>query len=269
MFGNTITKVQYMESVKVDIRFQHNEAVNLIEMTNSLIALNNLAVEHIGKEHGIKDTKILLQGVKEGSDIYKLVVDFGVAALPMIEGVTSVKDFLEYLRSYYTIDKKSISEIKENKHYNSINADRISNFIAPVEENNTDSSMSIVINGDNNNLFMIRSEDIPMLKENIKTVKSITSQQDEVKEDENKFEKVLIEMHKATKTSKQVRDSAYCDDILKRKSVATIIVNEEDKAKVIEDPFNNYFLVDIIVNRVDGTPKLYTVTKVHEIIPID
>ena len=51
---------KFMDSVKIEVRLQHENPVDIITMANSLIALNNMAVEHIGKECGAKETKLMV-----------------------------------------------------------------------------------------------------------------------------------------------------------------------------------------------------------------
>ena len=252
--------------VSFEIRLVHDNPVDLVCMAQSLISLDTLSRKYISIEHGVKDSKILLESVHEGSDTYKVIFDVGAALLPnIIEPYTGIEQVVDYIKSYLNIEKKSINEIRENKHYNSVNADAISKFIAPVEENNPNSSISIAVDGNRNNVFVIHNDDIPKIKESVSLVKSIIN--DGSEENTNLYKKVLIEMHKATNTEKKVKDSAYCDDILKDKAVPTIIEDPEDKKLILQDPFNNYFLVDIEVMKRADEIKLYRVTKLHNIIP--
>ena len=252
--------------VEFEIRLTHQRPVDLITMANSLISLNNLSKEHISKEHGIQDTKILLEGVREGSDIYKVIMDISSTALPIANSINTLKDVIEYFRSYLTLEKKSLDEIKQSSHYNEVNAKSIENLIAPIETDNSNSSMSFSIKGDNNNVFVINASDIPKIKENTSLVKKITTAE-ELEDDTNPFQKVLIKMHKATNTQKVVKDSSYCDSIIPGKAIATLIEDKEAKKDILQDPFNNYFLVDIEISKIDGEIKLYRVTKLHDIIP--
>ena len=124
----------------------------------------------------------------------------------------------------------------------------------------------ITMEGDNNNVFVINANDIPKIKENTSLVKKITTAE-ELEDDRNPFQKVLIKMHKATNTQKVVKDSSYCDSIIPGKAIATLIEDKEAKKDILQDPFNNYFLVDIEISKIDGEIKLYRVTKLHDIIP--
>ena len=81
------------------------------------------------------------------------------------------------------------------------------------------------------------------------------------------FEKVLLKMYQIKDTDKIVKDSAYCDEIVKGKAIATIIENKKDKKAIKKDPFENLYLVDIETVRADGEVKLYRVTKLHNIVP--
>lgn len=257
---------KFMDSVKIEVRLQHENPVDIITMANSLIALNNMAVEHIGKECGSREAKLMLEGVREGSDIYSIAIEFGATILPMADGISSIFDFLSYLKSFMDIEKQSVTEIKENKHYNAVNTDRMRDFIAPVHEVNTTINISIAgdLNIDKN--FSLSSEEVPQLLKNLDTINQIRN---EKQEEKTKYLGVLIKMHKFTDTKKTVQDSAYCDDIVKDKAIPTKFMNSEDKEDVRKDTFNNYFLVDIEVKKFDGQVKLYEVLKVHNIIPVE
>ena len=64
MFENIFRKNEYMDNVKFELKLVHEKPVNLIQMANSFIALDNIAKSHICKEHGVKESKIYLTGVK-------------------------------------------------------------------------------------------------------------------------------------------------------------------------------------------------------------
>jgi hypothetical protein len=55
--------------------------------------------------------------------------------------------------------------------------------------------------------------------------------------------------------------------IVLKKAIATVIEDKKAKKIILDDPYSNYFLVDLEVNRIGGEPKLYRVTKLHEVIP--
>lgn len=259
-------RVVFMEKVKFEVKLVHDEPVDLIEMANSLIALNNISLSHIGREKGIKDTKILLQGVKQGCDIYQLVLDFGAGVLPIIDGISSVKDIFEYVNSYKKIDDKTIEQIRNDKYYNAVEASNIKSFVAPIKESNA--SIQVTVNGTNNApILIINNNEAKEITENAKFIENILSNKEEDEIDKKTFSKVLIKMYSMKDTDKQVRDSSYCDDIIKGRAIPTIIENKEDKHEMLPHAFNSLFLVDIDIVKADGEIKLYRVTKLHNILP--
>ncbi|MDR1461458.1 MAG: hypothetical protein LBI78_07425 [Campylobacteraceae bacterium] len=256
--------------VSMEIKLRHSKPVDVITMANSLIALNNLALEHISKEHGIKDTKILLTGVKEGSDIYQLIIQFAAASLPIVENITAVGQFVEYIRSFLTIETKPIEDVKNSRHYSMESVKNVENFISPIEDSSDNSEIQIKVEGDNNsvNVLVFKSEDKAKILENSGIVKKIRGEEQPKNDDTHKFYKeVLIELHRVTNTTKEVKDSAYCDDILKGKAIPTIFKNEKEKATVLDNPFHALLLVDMEVRLFNDKIQLYTITKLHKIIP--
>lgn len=270
MFKKIIDKRKYMEKVDFEIRLVHKEPIDLIEMANSLISLQNIVTSHLGKEHGYKDSKILLKGVKEGSDIYQLALDFGMGVLPFLDGVNTVVETLGHIKSYLNIEKKTIEEIRNDRHYNSINCENIKTLFAPILNNDDNSKIEIKVDGNvNAPIIVINNGQAKKITDNANYIKNIINgvQDTQSIEEKKLFEKVLIKMYSMKDTSKKVQDSSYCDEIIKGKSVATIIENIEDKKEILANAFNSLFLVDIEVVRADDQIKLYRVIKLHNIVP--
>ncbi|MFY9141593.1 hypothetical protein [Sulfuricurvum sp.] len=260
-----------MNDLRIDIRFKHDKPVDLVDMANSLIALNNLARTRIAKEHGLQDTKIMLKGVKEGSDLYQLVFAFG-SVLPIMENFNTVASFTGYIKKYIELGNVTIDDISSDNSLTPESAKLMTTLINPIEIGNDKSSMSIEVKGDNNhvNIFNITAKDAEEIIKNAEVVQRIkSSSSDEKTQNKSHYEKVLISMHKTTNSDKVVKDRAYCDDIVKDKSIATIVENIEDRKVILNDPYNNYFLVDIEVNRAGDDVKLYRVTRLHKVIPIE
>lgn len=258
-----------MNDLRVDVRLRHDKPVDLIEMANSLIALNYLAQSRIAKEHGLKDTKILLKGVESGCDIYQLVFDFGVSVLPIMESFNTVASFTGYITKYVNLGKASVDDIRSDESLTAESAKMMTTLINPVEIGNDKSSMSIEVHGANSqiNIFNITSNDAAEIIKNAEIVKMVKGAST-VEEVENKihYSKVLIDMHKTTNSDKKVKHSSYCDEIVKGKSITTIIEDKEAETIILKAPYTNYFLVDIEVNRLGDDVKLYRITKLHEVI---
>ncbi len=252
-----------MEKIDIDVKLTHEDPVDLVEMATALISMSRLASDRIGKQHGLADVKILLKGVDKGSDIYRLVFDFGAAVLPMVEGFNAVASFVEYLDRFRRLSSEPIEEISNDESINVRDATMVENIINPVIHNN---NASMTIYGGNNNINLnITMQDAIKMKENAELVKRLHGECGE--NDKVRYEKVLIEMYETKNTDRKVRDKAYCEEILPGRAIPTIFENNEDKRVVLDDPYNNYFLVDIEVNRIDGEPKLYRVQKLHSIVP--
>lgn len=260
-------KREYMENVEVELCFKHENNVDLVEMANALIALQNLTAHQIGKNDGVRDTKILLKGVRSGSDIFSLVIEFAKDALPVIEGVVAVVATYDIIKRFAVIKDEKVENIIEDKNMTPQIAGIARSIVAPIEDNN--SSMIFTFNGDNTT-FIIDSEMAKDIRHGADIVDKLKgdTKKDE-KENRTCYQKVLIAMHKTTNTDKAVKHHSYCDDIVKGKSVATIIENSEDSKVILSDPYTNYFLVDIEVNKVGNDIKLFRVTCLHEVIPIE
>lgn len=253
-----------MENVEMELCFKHEKNVDLVEMANALIALQNLTAHQIGKNDGVRDTKILLKGVRSGSDIFSLVIEFSKDVLPVMEGIVSVVATYDIIKRFAVIKDEKVENIIEDKNLTPQIAGIARSIVAPIEDNN--SSMIFTFNGDNTTL-VIDSEMAKSIRNGANIVDKLKGEnKKEQAENRTHYERVLIAMHKTTNTDKAVKHHAYCDDIVKGKSIATIIENAEDRKVILNDPYTNYFLVDIEVNRLGDDVKLYRITKLHEVI---
>lgn len=257
----------FMENVEMELCFKHEKNVDLVEMANALIALQNLTAYQIGKNDGVRDTKILLKGVRSGSDIFSLVIEFAKDVLPVMEGVVAVVATYDIIKRFAVIKDEKVENVIEDQNLTPQVAAIARSIVAPIEDNN--SSMIFTFNGDNTTL-VIDSEMAKSIRHGANIVDKLKGDnKKESVEDRTHYEKVLIEMHKTTNTDKAVKHHAYCSDIIKGKSIATYIESVEDRKTILSDPYANYFLVDIEVNRVGDEVKLYRVTQLHEVIPIE
>lgn len=259
-------KEKYMESVNIELCFKHNQDVELVEMANALIAIQNLTAHCIAKNEGIKGTKILLKGVREGSDIYSMVIEYGKDILQIADGMAAIAGAFAFIEYFGVLKDKKVESITEDQNLTPQMAQFARTIVAPVEAEN--SSMTFVVNG-NHNHIVIDSVKAKNIREGADIVDRLKGENKKEEEDNIHYKNVLIEMHKTTNTDKPVKHHAYCDDIIKGKSITTYIENVEDRKAILSEPYTNYFLVDIEVNRVGDEVKLYRITRLHDVIPIE
>ena len=112
-----------------------------------------------------------------------------------------------------------------------------------------------------NVIFSINADDAKKISQNAEIIAKI-----EQPKQSKAYRNVLIDF-KAVKDSKQiVKDKAICEAVVKR-AVPTGVINHSDKELINKNPFDNYYLVDLLAFSVEGNVKFYQVTKLHSIIP--
>ncbi|XUP62169.1 hypothetical protein UXU46_06940 [Campylobacter jejuni] len=121
--------------VNFKIKIIHEENIELGIMANSLLSFQKLMDSFISKEHGITQSKIFLEKVETGSDIYSLVFEIAGEVLPIIAPIQALNEFIELIISFKNIKSKSIEEIEENPHFTKYNANNLKNIFAPVTIN--------------------------------------------------------------------------------------------------------------------------------------
>ncbi|EAL4509929.1 RloG protein, partial [Campylobacter coli] len=111
--------------VNFKIKIIHEENIELGIMANSLLSFQKLMDSFISKEHGITQSKIFLEKVETGSDIYSLVFEIAGEVLPIIAPIQALNEFIELIISFKNIKSKSIEEIEENPHFTKYNANNL------------------------------------------------------------------------------------------------------------------------------------------------
>ncbi|EIT7846646.1 hypothetical protein L3K38_001903, partial [Campylobacter coli] len=175
--------------VNFKIKIIHEENIELGIMANSLLSFQKLMDSFISKEHGITQSKIFLEKVETGSDIYSLVFEIAGEVLPIIAPIQALNEFIELIISFKNIKSKSIEEIEENPHFTKYNANNLKNIFAPVTINQN----TFFINHKGEELLRINSDEAELIYENANYI----CEKKEI-EYQKIHENALITMYKTT-----------------------------------------------------------------------
>ncbi|EFU6032026.1 RloG protein [Campylobacter jejuni] len=204
--------------VNFKIKIIHEENIELGIMANSLLSFQKLMDSFISKEHGITQSKIFLEKVETGSDIYSLVFEIAGEVLPIIAPIQALNEFIELIISFKNIKSKSIEEIEENPHFTKYNANNLKNIFAPVTINQN----TFFINHKGEELLRINSDEAELIYEN-----------------------ALITMYKTTnKIDNKTKHKAKCD-ALSPYAVDVSFSDEKIAEEVLKNPYGFNFLVDL------------------------
>ena len=251
-----------MDYEKINIKFtiQKDEPIDIKALADALLALNNSIDEYIYLTQGASGIKTTLKSVEKGSDIFNLLV---CGSLMFNELLPSINAYFEFFNNIKNISKKSVDEIKNDKLLTKNTLENIEKIVNLAEQK--DLNLSLVYN-DYKDCVIINQENKEFFKQGIDTAKKIKNYEDK---ELRHFENVLIKMKEVKESERIVRDKAICDDIVQGKAISAEIVDKEAKELINKNPFDNYYLVDLSVHKIDGFIKLYRITKLHNIIPKD
>lgn len=249
------------ENLNLNIKIEKAQPLDIVKLSQAFISLNDLVKEYVKQDIGADDTIIRLENVKEGSDIFELVV-IGASLFPVADYINSINAFFDFFKNLKSINAKSVDEIKSNEFLSKANTKRIKDVLN-IAQKDTNTSFSISFN---NCSFSITADNVGSYTDGVKTIEKIKDFDNDVK---SFYENVLIRMQMVKDSPKVVKDKAYCDEILKGYAVSCEVTDPEAKKEILNDPFNNYFLVDLHTHTIDGKIRLYRVIKLHSIIPKD
>ncbi|MDR1461457.1 MAG: hypothetical protein LBI78_07420 [Campylobacteraceae bacterium] len=257
-----INKENKMEENEIKLTITRDNNISIKDLSLALTSFDSLLKDYLTKNSGSADVQLNLKGVEKGSDIFFMEVVVAASLIPIGSYIDSVNGLFEFIRNLKDIFKKPVEEIKEDKFLTKTNVEKINNIIEVVE-NNQGASFQF---NTNCQVININPTNIKQFKEAITLIGKIKEYD---KEEKIFYENVLIQMQTVKDSKKVVKDAAYCYEIVPHQAIPTEISDVEAKREILNDPFNNYFLVDLYVNRMDGKVKLYRVVKLHNIVPKD
>lgn len=259
IFNTKGKKMDDKKQIDFKIRLTHDEPVELKTMATSLLSLQELINSHAAKKHGINDTKIYLEKVEVGSDIYSLILQIPAEILPFVAPLKVLKEIIDIMLLFKDYKDKSLNETENNPHLTPKNANLLKDIMAPVIINQNTYNISHA----GSVVFSIGADDARQISQNAELIAKA-----EQSEQVRAYQNVLIDF-KVVKDSKQVvKDKAVCEIIVNR-AVATEVINPNEKELINKNPFGNYYLVDLLAFSIEGKVKFYQVTKLHSIIPKD
>lgn len=175
-----------------------------------------------------------------------------------IETVNSLISFIENLNKW----KKILTSTEQENLKDIDKADiKIFNGIVNVvssPNSNINISINNYYNGSN---FSLDYEQASLIKKNIPLYTSNSQENLEYKNSEVISNALIYFVQTNIKSEKA--NIAICEKVSKR-PIKTIFDNDEIKKEILENPYNDNFIVDIEVQYRENKPALYTILKLKE-----
>lgn len=179
---------------------------------------------------------------------------------------------IEFLKRLYELTKFFSSVFKDiNNERNVIpptlqESQQFCDIIAPVANGQAKQFNGVTINGDVNINVYVNNTDAPNMMANIEEhIKSI--------EEEHTLQRdgVLLTIHQARNSSENSGDKSIVNEISKQ-AVKTTFESSSIKNQMLHplsgNPFDQKYLVDILVSYKNNKPTEYRILKLREVIPL-
>lgn len=179
---------------------------------------------------------------------------------------------IEFLKRLYELTKFFSSVFKDiNNEKNVIpptlqESQQLRDIIAPVANGQAKQFNGVTINGDVNINVYVNNTDAPNMMANIEEhIKSI--------EEEHTLQRdgVLLTIHQARNSSENSGDKSIVNEISKQ-AVKTTFESSSIKNQMLHplsgNPFDQKYLVDILVSYKNNKPIEYRIIKLREVIPL-
>lgn len=220
------------------IRLTHDEPIELKTMAISLLSLQELMNSYISKQHGVSSSKIYLEKVEVGSDIYSLIFELPLEILPILAPVKALKEVIELIVAFKELKDKSLNEIEANPHFTPQNANLLQEILAPVIINQNTYNISHA----DKVIFSLNADEARQIYANAKSISNTPK-----KEYKQFKEKVLLRMYKTTDTQNtKTKHTAKCDEISPY-ALRVMFSDEAVAQEILQNPYGFLFLVDLTV----------------------
>ncbi len=247
-----------------DMKFEikNKQPIELIDLTNSLLALGNEYQRFISRTHPeaeASDVKLYINEVRSGSVIALLTA----MSPQLIEGfsyVNTVVDFASFLKNTFEI----LTNGKANKHTDLSPAtlSNINQILEPIAKDNGSQLNIGTLNVTGNVYLSVPSKDANVIQNQIAHI-----DKERRTKTHGLHEKVLLHWYQARKdTNNKFGDKAIIEAISPN-PIKVICANDELKARMVlseKNPFNEAFIVDVVADTLNEKIVLYKIVEMHE-----
>lgn len=255
------------ESDVLRINMAPVKPMELLDFVKSCKALAN-EFDDFAESKGVSQCKLYIKEVRKGSIEVDLVAlgecCFVVQQLmPLLERVNVVAEFVGYVRGAINWLISGNATLKECP-YSPKTLGNISEFLDPVAKDKGASATIVNVNigGDVNAPIYIDNSGANYAQNVCRRIKEEYSTPNA-----EHVEQTLLQWYQSRNSTEQVGDKAIINSI-SSKAIKTVFVDKNLKAKMItgtDNPFAGTWLVDVIVERIEGVPKLYKIESMERL----
>lgn len=257
------------------VHIEHKRPIEVSDFISSLNALNNLYTAYV-KKNGCPQTmsksRLYVEKVKEGSIDVFLCEMLSATILPFAENANVIFEFAGYLKSVYEyfskgLGKKPQLDAQECKHL-------IETLNVVTSDSGNEMTIGAVNKSDTGNVFNNCTFNFGEGSGTQRLIERETELLKETTPDGGSFPRVLMQIYQLrNEAGSTVGNKAIIDSVFKGKKLGVVFGSDELKDAILFprdfNPTQKAFWVDVEVLLVNGKPKAYNVTALHDIIDIE
>ena len=273
IFAQKITVMKAKEADAILVHIEHSKPIEVSEFVKSINAIGNLFSTFAKKNGSTKDmsqAKLYVEKIEEGCIDIFLVENVMASMLPFVENMNILLEFSLYLKGaieYFAKGKgrKPDLELQEMRDLKDVFA---------------------ITSGDNHGETSIGA----LAKENKGCIfNGCTFNFQESNSAQNQLERAIEVSRKSNPAGEmytrqlmtiyQMRSDRHTDygnkaviDAISKRKLGVVFETEDLKEKILhsdENPTKKAFLVDVIVQTVNGKPAAYKVMALHDIVDLE
>lgn len=254
------------------VKITHTKPIEIKDFVETLDAIGNL-FEEFCRIHGdsseSRKAKLYVKKIEHGSIEIFLTEVVTALALPFIENINLIFEFAGHLKNiieYFTLAKgeKPNLDSKELKQYHNV-------FAITAGDNKGTTEIGAVNIGSPTNIYNNCSFNYAQSN----------SAQNQIKREAEELKKDSVEVVHKRQLMKifQMRGDIRSNagniaiiDALNPKPLPVVFETDELKVQILkndENPTKQAYLVDVIIQTINGSPTTYKVMNLHDIIPLE
>lgn len=255
------------------VHIKHSRPIEVSEFVTSINAIGNLYSAFVQKRGDSKDTaqsKLYVEKIEEGSIDIILCEIASAGILPFMENMNVILEFSSYIKSvidYFTqgMGRKPKLDLNECKYFKDL-------VSVTAGDNNGTTSIGAINKGDkrytfNNCTFNFQSSNSTQnqLEKEIENIKSVQPIADI-------YTRQLMTIYQMRSDMATDIGNKAIIEAISNKKVGVVFETDELKELILnsdENPTKKAFLVDVVVQTVNGKLAAYKVMKLHDIVSLD
>lgn len=256
------------------VHIQHSKPVEISEFTSSLNAVGGLYASYMKRNGLTKDAtnaKLYVSKIEEGSIDVILQDLITGSMIPFLENANTMMEFATFVKNAITYFAKgtgdkpdlSLQDCKDLKEVMTITAG----------DKNGSMEIGAINSADKSNIFVgctfnfTESNSIQnQLTKEIESMKFSTPE-------DNRYNRQLMKIYQMRSDMRSdVGNKAIIDSIASKKKVGVVFETDELKERILnsdENPAKKAYLVDVVVQTIDGRLAAYKVVALHDVIDIE